>query len=46
LIDQPAVQAWLQSRHESFESSAGPPGVAENIESSETPENVDGVPDA
>ena len=52
LIDQPAVQAWLQSRHESYEPSAGPPGVAENIESSETaetaetPENVDGPPDA
>lgn len=52
LIDQPAVQAWLQSRHESFESSAGPPGGAENIESIEsienleTPENVDGDPDA
>ena len=52
LIDLPAVQAWLQSRHESFESSAGPPGGAENIESIkstenlETPENVDGVPDA
>lgn len=52
LIDQPAVQAWLQSRHESSESSAGPPGGAENIESIEsienleTPENVDGDPDA
>jgi hypothetical protein len=58
LIDQPAVQAWLQSRHESFEPSAGPPGVAESIENierieriesienSETPENVDGPPDA
>ena len=55
LIDQPAVQAWLQSRHESYEPSAGPPGVAESIENieriesienSETPENVDGPPDA
>lgn len=52
LIDQPAVQAWLQSIHESLEASAGPPGVAENIESiesiesSEIPENVDGPPDA
>jgi hypothetical protein len=52
LIDQPAVQAWLQSIHKSFEPLAGPPGVAEsiesieNIESSETPENVDGPPDA
>ncbi|MFP6803223.1 MAG: hypothetical protein VCA12_08840 [Pseudomonadales bacterium] len=52
LIDQPAVQAWLRSIHESVEPSAGPAGVAEsieiieNIESSETPENVDGPPDA
>jgi hypothetical protein len=49
LIDQPAVQAWLQSIHGSIESSAGLPGVAESIESiegSKILESVDGPPDA
>ena len=48
LIDQPAVQEWLQS-NQLFEPSAGPPGIAENIEnieSSDATGNVDGPPDA
>ena len=53
LIDQPAVQNWLRSKHELIEPSAGPPGAAESIETPETPEtpetreeNVGVAPDA
>ena len=47
LIDQPAVQEWLQSIREPSEPSAGPLGVADNIEkieSSGPTGNIDGPP--
>ncbi len=43
LIDQPAVQAWLQSLDGSIESPVGTPAAVEAVE---TPEGLDGVPDA
>lgn len=49
LIDQPAVQEWLQSTQEPSLPSAGPSGVADNIEkieSSDPTVNIDGPPDA
>lgn len=49
LIDQPAVQEWLQSAQEPSLPSAGPSGVADNIEkieSSDPTVNIDGPPDA
>ena len=49
LIDQPAVQEWLQSTQEPSLPSAGPSGVAgniEKIESSDPTVNIDGPPDA
>ena len=49
LIDQPAVQKWLQLIREPSEPSAGPSGVADNIETIESSGptgNIDGPPDA